>query len=232
VWWSASYLPHHVVIFLRYKRASGSSRRSSCLRFWSVGLPAESHLPISESERGGYNVQTSDDQPMQRFFAGITEYTFQAQLGVPDTDLIDYLTDLLTRFVRSDMMFRVRGLTGKPLMEVADMLIEAESRLGAAKRSVHQHVGDFLLFWSGVYPESLGKMQDKERKDHLLNYWAVGKKAYSTASELSAEEEEDGEAEVLCKLSCRFELCAYGLGEVRREWERRDPDGPTRIIVM
>jgi hypothetical protein len=30
---------------------------------------------------------------------------------------------------------------------------------------------------------------------------------------------------LLERLSHDFELCVYGLGEVRREWERRDPDG-------
>ncbi|MHC2067121.1 hypothetical protein ACYFX5_06600 [Bremerella sp. T1] len=174
-----------------------------------------------------------DSTPMHRFFAGITEQTFQAKLGVPDTDLIDYLTGLLMRFVRSDMVFKVRSLTGRPLTEVADMLIEAEARIGEAKRSVHHHVGDFLLFWSGVYPESLARMQKADRKDHLLNYWVVGKQAYSKASELSAEEHSESEAELLSKLSHEFELCAYGLGEVRREWERRDQQGDSpQIIVM
>ncbi|GAA4423561.1 MULTISPECIES: hypothetical protein [Bremerella] len=172
----------------------------------------------------------NDSTPMHRFFAGITEQTFQGQLGVPDTDLIDYLTGLLTRFIRSDMVFKVRSLTGRPLTEVVDMMIEAEARIGQAKRAVHQHVGDFLLFWSGVYPESLERMQKADKKDHLLNYWSVGKQAYSKASELSAEEHSDDEAELLSKLSHEFELCAYGLGEVRREWERRDERG--QIILM
>lgn len=171
--------------------------------------------------------------PMHRFFAGITEQTFHAKLGVPDPDLVDYLSGLLTRFIHSDMVFKIRGLTGRPLTEVADMLIEAEARIGAAKRTVHQHVGDFLLFWSGVYPESLTRMQREDRKDHLLNYWAEGKRAYSKASELTAEEEESAdEAKLLNKLSHEFELCAYGLGEVRREWERRDERGEGPPIIL
>lgn len=171
---------------------------------------------------------------IRRFFAGITEHTFHTQLGVPDPDITDYLSLLLTRFIHSDVLFRIRGLTGKPITEVADMLIEAEARVGQAKRTVHQHVGDFILFWSGVYPESIKRMQREERKDHLLNYWAEGKRAYHVASELTAEETSDtSEAELLEKLSSQFELCAYGLGEVRREWERRD-DGqnPFRVLVV
>jgi hypothetical protein len=35
-------------------------------------------------------------------------------------------------------------------------------------------------------------------------------------------------AEVLERLSDRFELCVYGLGEVRKQWEEREgeSDGP------
>jgi len=171
---------------------------------------------------------------VHRFFAGITEQTFQTQLGVPDVDLIDYLSSLLTRFIRSDVVFKIRGITGKPLTEVADMLIEAEERIGDAKRSVHQHVGDFILFWTGVYPESISRMQQETNKDHLLSYWAEGKRAYYKASTLTPEDDcGTDDARLFTKLSAEFELCAYGLGEVRREWERRDEqgDGPG-IIVM
>ncbi len=31
----------------------------------------------------------NDSTPMHRFFAGITEQTFHAKLGVPDIDLVD-----------------------------------------------------------------------------------------------------------------------------------------------
>ena len=89
---------------------------------------------------------------VRRYFAGITEHTFHADLGVTDTQLVDYLTDLLTRFIRSDAVYRVRDLTGRPLSEVARMLLEAEERIGEAKREVHRHIGDFILFWAGCYP--------------------------------------------------------------------------------
>lgn len=161
---------------------------------------------------------------VRQFFAGVTEHTFYTKLGVPNPRLIDYLTELLTRFVNNEVVFRIRGLTGKPLTEVAHMMMEAEARLGDAKRDVHQHIGDFILFWSGVYPEALKRMRREDRMDHLVNYWAEGKKAYHAASEIQSGYDKPG-AELLDELSDRFELCAYGLGEVRREWERRDEGG-------
>ena len=49
-------------------------------------------------------------ETLYRFFAGLTEYAFEARLGVADTRLIDYVTDLLARFVRYDALVRREGL--------------------------------------------------------------------------------------------------------------------------
>jgi hypothetical protein len=37
---------------------------------------------------------------------------------------------------------------------------------------------------------------------------------------------------VLERLSEEFELCAFGLSEARKEWERRDEDGGWRLVVF
>ena len=160
-------------------------------------------------------------QTLRRFFTGLTEHAFVSQLGVADPPLVDYVASLLVRFLRNDTVYRLRDLTGKRLEEVAGMMLEGQERIGEARRQLHQHVGDFTLFWTGLYPESLRQMQDKERKDYFLDYCEQGKRAYYIASTISGDEE-DGKNEVLRRLSHEFEMCVYGLGEVRREWERRD----------
>ncbi len=163
-------------------------------------------------------------EALYRFFAGLTEYAFQTRLGVADPLLIDYLTDLLARFVRYDALLSLRNPTGRRLEEVAEMLLEAEVRVGDARRAAHRHIGDFALFWTGVYPEALPRLQRGPRKDFFLDYCEQGKRAYFIASTIQTEPP-DEERDVLERLSHDFELCVYGLGEVRREWERRDPDG-------
>jgi hypothetical protein len=165
---------------------------------------------------------------LRRFFSGLTEYTFETRLGVADPGLIDYIASLLARFVRLDAIFNVRSLGGRRLEEVAEMLMEAEARIGDARREVHRHIGDFTLFWTGVYPEALYRFQRSDRKDHLLNYTEQGKRAYFIASTIPNEKNPD-ESAVLERLSYEFELCAFGLNEVRREWERRDPAEGTDI---
>ncbi|HZN34560.1 MAG TPA: hypothetical protein VFB80_12105 [Pirellulaceae bacterium] len=161
---------------------------------------------------------------LSRFFSGLCEYVFEGQLGVADPPLIDYVSDLMLRFARLDTAQRVRNRSGRPVVEVADMLSEAENRIGLARRDVHRHIGDVTLFWTGVYPESLQKLRSVEKKDYFVDYCSQGKRAYYIASTIQTDREEDTPNEILHRLSEQFELCAYGLGEVRREWERRDDD--------
>jgi hypothetical protein len=154
---------------------------------------------------------------LARYFSGLCEHIFAGQLGVADPPLVDYLSGLMLRFARLDSVHRVRNLAGRPVVEVADMLSEAESRVGLARRDVHRHIGDVTLFWTGVYPESLPRLRAIEKKDFFVDYCAQGKRAYIPN-------------DVLERLSFQFEMCAYGLGEVRRHWERRDNEGRGLLV--
>jgi len=160
----------------------------------------------------------TSEESLRRLFAAMTEQTFQVDLGVADPPLIDYLVDLLVRFVRADSVFRVRDTEGRRLEEVADMLMEAEQRQARPQREIYRHIGDFTLFWSGVFPEALAKRKAPHTKDHLIDYCQQGKKSYLMASTF-VEEPFEEEAPVLRRLSSEFELCSYGLSRVRHEWE-------------
>ena len=163
------------------------------------------------------------DHPLRRYFSGITEQTFAADLGLADPPLIDYLSLLLARFVHVDAIHRLQA-AGKDLEQVADFLMEAEALPpgGRTSREVHRHIGDFTLFWTGLYPEALKRLRSVLRKDHFIDYCEQGKRSYYIASTFADEPYRD-EAPVLRRLSNEFELCAYGLNEVRREWERTQP---------
>jgi hypothetical protein len=156
---------------------------------------------------------------LRRLFAAVTEQTFEVEMGVADPRLVDYLSDLLVRFVRFDTLFRFRDVMGRRLEEVADMMLEAEHREAKPKREIHRHIGDFTLFWAGVYPEALGRLQAVDRKDHLIDYCEQGKRSYFIASTFDDEPYQE-EAPVLRRLSVDFELCSAGLKRARQEWEK------------
>src|SRR5262245_11000712 len=136
------------------------------------------------------------DHPLRRLFGGLTEHTFLQTLGVADPPLTDYLSDLLARFVHMDGVFRLRSAAGRRLEEVAEMMLEAEATPpeGRTHREVHRHIGDFTLFWTGVYPEALRKLRSALSKDSFIDYQQQGKRSYYIASTF---EQEPFEAEAL-----------------------------------
>ena len=158
--------------------------------------------------------------PLRRMFAGITEHAFLTTLGVADPPLIDYLSDLLSRFVSTDAVYRLRDADGRRLGELVSMVAEAEAlpAEGRTRREYHRHIGDFALFWTGLFPESVNRTQAVPCRDHVVNFTTLGKRSYRIASGFDGGPFRD-EAPVLRRLSDEFELCAYGLREVRREWE-------------
>ena len=181
------------------------------------------------SGRGLIMWSENRDHPLRRMFAGLTEQTFLEILGIGDPRLVEYLSTLLSRFVHTDAIYRLSNVQGRRLEEVADMMLEAESLppQGRTRREVYRHIGDFTLFWTGVYPEALNRLRSVLRKDHFIDYCEQGKRSYYIASTFEQEPYRD-EAAVLRRLSHEFELCAYGLNQVRREWERTEPGESTQ----
>jgi hypothetical protein len=165
-----------------------------------------------------------ESHSLHRMFRALTETTFLDELGIGDPGLVGYVSGLLARFVAASALWTLRDANGTRLTEVARMVAEAECAADLdRRRECHQHVGDYALFWTGVYPEALARRKPAGSIDGLIDFQRQGKHSYYVASTLL-----DGErAPVLRRLSEEFELCAFGLSRVRREWERYEA-GPNR----
>ncbi len=171
-----------------------------------------------------------DSHPLLRLFRGITEFTFEAELGIADPNLVGYVAELLARFVPSQDLWRLRDGNGRRIEDVTHMVAEAEAAGDSGRRrECHRHVGDFALFWTGVFPEALPRLQLRGA-DRLVNVQEQGKRSYYLASTLESDDE-DGP--IFRRLSAQFEMCAYGLTMIRKEWERLDDgqDNARRLIV-
>lgn len=164
----------------------------------------------------------SETHPLRRLFAGLIEHAFYADMGICEPELTGYLTELLAGFVHMDRIFSLHDANGRRIEEVADMAAEAalDPALEPSDRVrlVHKHIGDFTLFWTGVYPEGLRQLCGPMRKDHLVDYLRQGKRSYAIASDLSRRDSLPP-AVVLRRLSEQFEFCVFGLGLVRKGWE-------------
>jgi hypothetical protein len=162
--------------------------------------------------------------PLRRLFGGLVEQVFMAELGICDTHLTDYLSALLSDFVHIDAIYRLRTVDGVVIREVSRA--QAEAYLGpeiagaARTRVINRYIGDFTLFWTGVYPESL-RSRRRGGVNRLEEYLIHGKRSYGIASELS-DQSADPPAVLLRQLSQEFESCVHGLHLVRESWEQLD----------
>ena len=171
--------------------------------------------------------------PLRTLFAGLTEQAFVSQMGIADPPLVDYIADLLARFLHVDQVFRLRDTAGRPISELALMAMEAEKlpAAGRTRREYHRHIGDFALYYTGLFPEAVNRFQHFPSRDHLVNFTRLGKRSYQLASEADREHFRE-ESAVLQRLGHDFELCTLGLREVRHEWEElaRFPPGNGRLL--
>lgn len=161
------------------------------------------------------------DHPLRRLFDGLVEQVFMAELGICDPRLTGYLGELLAELVHIERIYRMRDVDGRVIRQVSR--VEAEARLGEScaasdrDRIVHLYIGDFTLFWAGVYPESL---RARKGLDRLADYLLQGRRSYGIASELSRPGQ-CPESDLLRQLSEEFEACVHGLRLVREGWEQR-----------
>ena len=166
----------------------------------------------------------SPGHPLRRLFGGLVEQVFMIEMGICDTRLTDYLSAMLGDFVHRDAIFRLHTVDGEVIREVSR--VEAEAYLGPEvdgtlrTRLINHYIGDFTLFWTGVYPESLRRR--RAGVDRLREYLLQGRRSYGIASELSGEQAEPPPA-LLRKLSDEFERCVHGLHLVRDGWQRLAP---------
>lgn len=152
-----------------------------------------------------------------------------------DPRLTDYLADLLVNFTHIDTLNTMRRIRGKRLEQVAAGLaaMVRDECPESAKRdqTVYRHIGDFTLFWAGLYPEHL-RHGAPRRTDVLIDYVAQGKKSYAIVADL-AQPDDVPPRDLFRHLSEDFEGCLHGLGIVRKEWEHppRPGTGESDLIV-
>lgn len=160
----------------------------------------------------------AEDHPIRHYFAEALHDSLSVKLGLRHEDVEIYLCQMLVEFLHHDGIYGVRDATGRRVESVVEMLIEGDVRLNAdsfdREREVHRHIGDFLLFWSGIFPEFLKAMKSPSGKDALLNPIEQGRFSYHVASTFDHGDYAK-EAPVFRKLSAEFDTYIYGLSLVR-----------------
>ncbi len=150
------------------------------------------------------SVPIPEGHPIRHLFRTLTEASFE-QVGMPDPELMMYVTALLVDFVHTDNLYRVRDAQGRRLEYLFELQLESQRGDAAHARETQKHLGDYALFIVGLYPESL---QRRRRAVSPSYYVAQGKQAYATVSEIDSPRPS---AALFRKLATHFETCVGAL---------------------
>ena len=156
------------------------------------------------------------DHPIHRVFQEALRASLFDTLGLKDEAVEKYLEGMLVEFMHFDGIYRIRDASGRRVTSVSEMVEEGDVRLKATsfdrEREVHKHLGDYLLFWSGMFPEELRNMPIPDR---VIDCEKQGKFSYYVVSTFD-HKPYDQEAPIFERLSEEFELLREGLSLVRR----------------
>ena len=99
-----------------------------------------------------------------------------------------------------------------------------------AERELRKNVGDFTLFFAGLFPEWLDSALRRRRVglDAFIDYVEAGKESYAIVSEFD-DFDHAAEAPLFRRLSEHFELCVFGLNMVKGDLQRLHRDAYRRI---
>src|SRR5690348_14919216 len=141
-----------------------------------------------------------------------------------DPEVSGYVANMLAEFCELDQLFKLRNATGKPLDDVGEMLLESDPVYGPApsfdrERQVRKHIGDYTLFFTGMFPEAVNNSRlRRARVESLIDFMKAGKESYYIVSKFDQWEYAKA-APLFKKLSDDFERCALGLNIIKNELE-------------
>ena len=166
--------------------------------------------------------EISDRHPLRQLLSEKVAQQFGKQLGMKDEEMWAYLANLLTEFCDTRSLYALKNSQGRSLDDVGEMLLEGDPIFGEAasfdrERQVRKHIGDFTLFFSGMFPESINRFRlRRQRLENLVDWVHAGKESYFIVSQFDQMEYRKV-APLFGRLSEQFESCVFGLNLVRKE---------------
>ena len=163
----------------------------------------------------------TETHPLEPFFHQIVRNSYDGKLGIHDTAITQYVARLLCEFSEADKLYKVKDDEGRPIHSLDQMVEAADPIHGTAtsfdaERAVRKHIGDYALFVSGMYPESMDPYRRRHGQQSFEELVKVGKESYYIVSQFDLEEYAD-EAPMFRRLAGWFDRCIYGLRLVREE---------------
>src|SRR5258705_3819737 len=165
----------------------------------------------------------SESHPLLQLFREVVARNFSAPgVELRDTEVSGYISTMLCEFCESDQLFKIRNVAGQPISDVGQMLLESDPVYGDAtsfdrERQVRKHIGDYTLFFAGMFPESINHWRlRRQRLESFVEWMKAGKESYYIVSKFEYFEYTKV-APLFAQLSNKFEECVFGLNRVKDE---------------
>jgi hypothetical protein len=139
--------------------------------------------------------------------------------GLAQPALVDYVSELLARFARMNVLLPFHDADGRPIETIAGLLMQWQAMLsndmakpGRPRETlVLHHIADYALFMSGVFRERL------KYRGQIAYYRDQGQSAFARCARFEPNPQR---AAVLRRVSRDFEPISNALD---RLWHRRLP---------
>ena len=163
-----------------------------------------------------------ESHPLRQLFQELVGRHYAEEIGIRDPQVVAYVSHLLAEFCEADQLFKIHDVTDRPLTDLGEMLLESDPIYGPApsfdrERQVRKHIGDYALFFAGMFPESINHIRlRRHRLENFVEWMKAGKESYYIVSKFEHFEYAKV-APLFANLSREFEGCVYGLNMVKND---------------
>jgi len=163
-----------------------------------------------------------ESHPLQQLFQDLVGRHYAEEIGIRDPQIVAYVSHLLSEFCDAEQLFKIRNAFNRSLSDVGEMLMESDPVYGPApsfdrERQVRKHIGDYTLFFAGMFPESINHFRlRRQRVENFVDWMKAGKESYYIVSKFDHFEYAKV-APLFATLSKNFESCVFGLNRVKSD---------------
>lgn len=190
---------------------------------WSIYSRTWLKCTVDAGFRGAEKM-IQESHPLQQLFEDLVGRHYAEEIGIRDAQIVAYVSHLLSEFCDAEQLYKIRNAANRRLDDVGEMLMESDPVYGPApsfdrERQVRKHIGDYTLFFAGMFPESINHFRlRKQRVENFVDWVKAGKESYYIVSKFEHFEYAKV-APMFAALSKNFEGCVYGLNMVKNDLE-------------
>ncbi|MCI0453460.1 MAG: hypothetical protein L0Y68_00515 [Candidatus Dadabacteria bacterium] len=160
---------------------------------------------------------------LRAFFGKLVRMSFYDLGKERDTQVASYLANVLSNFVETEKLYKIRDSESGKVQSVVDMILEAQSGFQESshwERELRKYIGDFTLFMTGIFRDYV------IRGSYLHYYIKEGTRSYFLVSKLDIEAG-NGNPIMFSKLSSEFEFYSGALDYMRKVYFQSGTSGDT-----